>query len=54
MNTRTLAVARESLSVHLRTAVLMVVVLTVLFGIVYPLIMTGIAQVLFRLRQMGV
>jgi K+-transporting ATPase ATPase C chain len=45
MNTRTVAVARESLVQHLRTAVLMVVVLTVLLGIVYPLIMTGIAQV---------
>jgi K+-transporting ATPase ATPase C chain len=47
MNTRTVAVARESLVQHLRTAVLMVVVLTVLLGIVYPLIMTGIAQVAF-------
>ena len=45
MNTRTIAVARESFVQHLRTAVLMVVVLTVLLGIVYPLIMTGIAQV---------
>ena len=38
-------VARESLVQHLRTAVLMMVVLTVLLGIVYPLLMTGIAQV---------
>jgi potassium-transporting ATPase KdpC subunit len=53
MNTRTLAVARESLSTHLRTAVLMVVVLTVLFGIVYPLIMTGISQVLFPSQANG-
>src|SRR5262245_15505054 len=37
----------ENLIVHIRTAVLMVVVLTVLLGIVYPLLMTGIAQVLF-------
>jgi potassium-transporting ATPase KdpC subunit len=32
---------------HLRTAVLMTVVLTVLLGIIYPLAMTGISQVLF-------
>ncbi len=53
MNARTLAVARESLSIHLRTAVLMVVVLTVLLGIVYPLIMTGVSQVLFPSQANG-
>jgi K+-transporting ATPase ATPase C chain len=53
MNNRTLAVARESLVLHLRTAVLMVVVLTVLLGVVYPLIMTGIAQVLFPYQANG-
>jgi K+-transporting ATPase ATPase C chain len=53
MNTRTVAVARESLVQHLRTAVLMVVVLTVLLGIVYPLIMTGIAQVVFPNQANG-
>jgi K+-transporting ATPase ATPase C chain len=53
MNTRTVAVARESLVQHLRTAVLMVVVLTVLLGIVFPLIMTGIAQVAFPNQANG-
>jgi len=37
----------------LRTAVLMVVVLTVLLGIAYPLAMTGIAQVLFPYQANG-
>jgi potassium-transporting ATPase KdpC subunit len=53
MNTRTLAVARESLFVHTRTAILMVLVLTVLLGVVYPLIMTGISQVLFPSQANG-
>jgi K+-transporting ATPase ATPase C chain len=53
MNAPTLAVARESLSIHLRTAVLMVVVLTVLLGILYPLIMTGVSQVLFPSQANG-
>jgi K+-transporting ATPase ATPase C chain len=53
MNTRTVAVARENLVQHLRTAILMVVVLTVLLGIVYPLIMTGIAQVVFPNQANG-
>jgi K+-transporting ATPase ATPase C chain len=53
MNTRTVAVARENLVQHLRTAILMVVVLTVLLGIVYPLLMTGIAQVLFPNQSNG-
>jgi potassium-transporting ATPase KdpC subunit len=53
MNARTIAVARESLSIHLRTAVLMVVVLTVLLGILYPLIMTGVSQVLFPSQANG-
>jgi K+-transporting ATPase ATPase C chain len=53
MNARTVAGARESLVQHLRTAVLMVVVLTVLLGIVYPLIMTGIAQVAFPNQANG-
>ena len=38
---------------HLRTAVLMTVVLTVLLGIVYPLLMTGIAQVVFPSQANG-
>ena len=53
MNARTVAVACESLVHHLRTAVLMTVVLTVLLGVVYPLIMTGIAQVLFPSQANG-
>jgi K+-transporting ATPase ATPase C chain len=53
MNTPTVAVARESLIRHLRTAVLMTVVLTVLLGIVYPLVMTGIAQVVFPNQANG-
>jgi K+-transporting ATPase ATPase C chain len=53
MNTRTVAVARENLVQHLRTAVLMVVVLTVLLGIIYPLIMTGIAQIAFPNQANG-
>jgi potassium-transporting ATPase KdpC subunit len=53
MNARTVAVARESLVQHLRTAFLMVVVLTVLLGIVYPLLMTGIAQVLMPSQANG-
>jgi K+-transporting ATPase ATPase C chain len=38
---------------HLRTAVLMTIVLTVLLGIIYPLIMTGIAQVAFPNQANG-
>jgi K+-transporting ATPase ATPase C chain len=52
MNTR-VTVARESLVQHTRTAVLMVIVLTVLLGIVYPLIMTGLSQVLFPSQSNG-
>lgn len=44
---------RESLIVHTRTAVLMVVVLTGLLGIVYPLLMTGISQALFPNQANG-
>jgi K+-transporting ATPase ATPase C chain len=53
MNARTVAVARESLFHHLRTALLMTVVLTVFLGIVYPLVMTGIAQVIFPSQANG-
>jgi K+-transporting ATPase ATPase C chain len=53
MSSSTLAVARENLVHHLRTAVLMVVVLTVLFGIIYPLVMTGISQVLLPNQANG-
>jgi len=42
-----------TLLTHLRTAVLMTVVLTVLLGIVYPLVMTGIAQVVFPHQANG-
>ena len=53
MNTRTVAVARNSMVIHLRTDILMVVVLTILLGIIYPLVMTGIAQVLFPSQANG-
>lgn len=53
MNTPTLTVARDSLVQHVRTAVLMTIVLTVLLGIVYPLVMTGISQVLFNNQANG-
>jgi K+-transporting ATPase ATPase C chain len=53
MSTTTITAAREGLARHLRTAVLLTVVLTVLLGIVYPLIMTGIAQVLFPTQANG-
>src|SRR5438552_16921293 len=46
MSTR-ITVARESLWQHTRTAILMVIVLTVLLGIVYPLAMTGLSQLMF-------
>ena len=38
---------------HLRTAVLMLIVLTVLTGLVYPLVVTGIAQAVFPRRANG-
>ena len=53
MNARSVAVARENLVHHLRTAVLMTVVLTVLLGIIYPLIMTGIAQLVLPNQANG-
>ena len=53
MSARSIAVARESLVQHLRSAVLMVVVLTLLFGSVYPLVMTGISQALFAAQANG-
>ncbi len=53
MNAPTVAVARESLLRHVRTAVLMTVVLTLLLGVVYPLIMTGIAQVVLPNQANG-
>jgi K+-transporting ATPase ATPase C chain len=54
MNTpTTVSVARESLIQHLRIAVLMTVVLTVLLGIIYPLVLTGISQVLFNNQANG-
>ncbi len=38
---------------HLRTAILMTAVTTVLLGIVYPLVVTGIAQTFFRHQANG-
>jgi K+-transporting ATPase ATPase C chain len=46
MSTR-ITIARDSIWQHTRTAVLMVIVLTVLLGIVYPLAMTGLSQLIF-------
>jgi K+-transporting ATPase ATPase C chain len=42
-----------TLSHHARTTFLMLVVLTLICGIVYPLVMTGIAQALFRNQANG-
>ena len=53
MSTRTATGARQSLVAHLRAAILMVIVLTILLGIVYPLIMTGLSQVLFPSQANG-
>jgi K+-transporting ATPase ATPase C chain len=38
---------------HLRTAMLMIVVMTVITGVIYPLLMTGVAQVAFSDRADG-
>ena len=38
---------------HLITALLMTVVMTVLLGMIYPLVITGLAQVLFRDKANG-
>jgi K+-transporting ATPase ATPase C chain len=46
MSTR-ITIARDSIWQHTRTAVLMVIVLAVLLGIVYPLAMTGLSQLIF-------
>jgi K+-transporting ATPase ATPase C chain len=53
MNTRTVSVARDNLVQHVRSAVLMTLVLTVLLGVAYPLAMTGISQVLFPSQANG-
>ena len=47
------AVATESIFAHLRTGVLMVIVLTVLLGIIYPIVLSGISQVLFPFQANG-
>ena len=53
MNARTVVEVRETLLHHLRVAVLMTVVLTILLGIVYPLVMTGLGQLLFPSQANG-
>lgn len=42
-----------NLTQHLRTAVLMTIVMVVTLGIVYPLVVTGVAQALFPDRANG-
>ena len=53
MNARTVSQARETVVWHVRVAVLMTIVLTVLLGVVYPLVMTGLAQLLFQNQANG-
>jgi K+-transporting ATPase ATPase C chain len=53
MSTETIRVARESLFQHVRTAILMIVTLTVVLGVIYPLLMTGIAQLAFPNQANG-
>jgi K+-transporting ATPase ATPase C chain len=43
----------RALGIETRTAVRMVIVLTVLTGLIYPLIMTGVAQVVFPFQANG-
>jgi potassium-transporting ATPase KdpC subunit len=47
------AVERTSMRRHITTAVLYTVATTVLFGIIYPLVVTGAAQLLFRDKANG-
>jgi potassium-transporting ATPase KdpC subunit len=44
---------QEDMKKHLITAFLMTIVTTVLLGLVYPLVITGLAQVLFRDKANG-
>jgi K+-transporting ATPase ATPase C chain len=44
---------RKNLGNELRTAVIAIVVLTVILGVAYPLLMTGVSQVLFPGRADG-
>lgn len=53
MNARTVSQARETVVQHVRVAVLMTIVLTFLLGVAYPLVMTGLAQVLFPNQANG-
>ena len=38
---------------NLKIAILMTIVMTVLLGIIYPLVVTGLAQTLFRDKANG-
>ena len=53
MSTPNVTVARETVVQHLRTAVLLTVVLLLLLGVAYPLVMTGISQVAFPNQANG-
>jgi soluble P-type ATPase len=48
-----LGIARTRMKKHLITSLLMVIWTTVLLGLVYPLVVTGIAQVLFKDKANG-
>jgi potassium-transporting ATPase KdpC subunit len=46
-------IRKNDMKKHLITALLMTVVMTVLLGLIYPLVITGLAQVLFRDKANG-
>jgi K+-transporting ATPase ATPase C chain len=46
-------IGEEKMKKNLLTAILMTIVTTVLFGLVYPLVVTGLAQVIFPYKANG-
>jgi K+-transporting ATPase ATPase C chain len=44
---------KKNMKKHLITSLLMTIVMTVLLGLIYPLVITGLAQVLFRNKANG-